>query len=226
MKEERFLRLKKKERDELKKQNKWNPPRQVVKEKVTECAKHWASSKPVNQLDKITGELIKEWNSASEAAIALCGYDSPRSSILGVANKKYGRRTCLGFKWEFSNKKRIKSELSDDLKKTRAERMKKATSSEEARRKCVESRKKSYTKEMAAAHGLKRRGVRMKFPLIYQICPQTNRVVQIWNGVTEAAIELFWDINMRDKIYEHIKGRSKTAYGFIWKREKDMCNSI
>lgn len=205
----------------LKRQNKWVAPEKIIKEKNSVCLKHWGMSKPVNQLDKITGELIKTWNSASEASIALCGCDSSRSTIGAVANGRYGRKTSLGFKWQYSDRKKLPSELPEELKNRRKERMKKINSSKELREKCVASRKANYTKEMAIRDGLKRRGVRRKFALIYQICPETNRIIQKWHGATDAAAQLFWDINMREKIYQCLKGRKNSAYGFIWKRERD-----
>lgn len=54
-------------------------------------------SKPINQIDIKTGEVVKTWNSVSECVKN--GYNA--ACISGCCNGKYGRKTYKGYKWQF-----------------------------------------------------------------------------------------------------------------------------
>lgn len=56
------------------------------------------NSKPILQINKLTNQVIKKWNSATEAAKAL---NKPDSSTISTAIKK--KSIAYGFKWEFDN---------------------------------------------------------------------------------------------------------------------------
>lgn len=56
---------------------------------------------PVLQIDKNTGEIISEFKSARDAAIALGKNPGCGTSIRNVCKKKPGYRTAYGYKWKF-----------------------------------------------------------------------------------------------------------------------------
>ena len=223
------LRDRKAEVTKLKKEKKWNFVKPVKENQQTTCFKNWVACKPVNQLDKATGKLIKTWNSAIEAAIAITGRATSRSTICSVAKGKYAHNTAIGFKWEYANIERAPIEIPDEIRKSWSEKRKKENLSEETRYKIGSAcRGKKLSKERYDKARLKKKGCRRPTVCkpIYQICPETNRIIQKWPSATDAALELFWDIKMREGIYSCLKGRRKTFAGFIWKRERDMCNIV
>jgi group I intron endonuclease len=67
--------------------------------------KNHHSSKPIYQLGKITGEVIKEWENAIEAGKFL---NTNPSHISACCRKK--RKSAGGFKWSYVNENKIKGE--------------------------------------------------------------------------------------------------------------------
>lgn len=57
------------------------------------------SSKKINQYD-LEGNFIKTWNSLSEASKEL---NFSCANLSSCCLKKYGHKTCGGYKWEFTN---------------------------------------------------------------------------------------------------------------------------
>lgn len=120
-----------------------------------------------------------------------------------------------------ANKKRI---WTPEARKKLSEKGKKENLSEETRYKMGSSvRGKKISKETIAKRVAKTKG--QKRPTIcvpiLQICPITSAIVKRWESATQAAVELFGDINKRGYIGMSLRGRVKTALGFTWKREKD-----
>lgn len=209
---------------DLKRKNQWNFIKPIKKNQQTTCVKNWTTSKPVNQLDKKTGELIKTWNSATEASIAITGKATAKPSICRVAKGLYASQTAIGFKWEYANIEKGPVEIPEKTRKLWSEKSRKENLSEETRYKIGSAtRGKKISPEILTKRRLKTKGCRRPTICtpIYQICPKTHKIIQKWPSATDAALELFWDIRMRENIYACLKGRKKTAFGFIWKRESE-----
>lgn len=60
---------------------------------------HESKKKPILQLDKDTGEILKEYAGAVDAAIAMCGNPEKDRAITSCANGK--RHTAYGYAWKY-----------------------------------------------------------------------------------------------------------------------------
>ena len=76
--------------------NDWNLEWDTTKDNVTK-----ALGEPVKQINKITKEVIAEYNSAAEAA-SILGF-STNAHILDVCNRKYKCKTAGGYIWRFKH---------------------------------------------------------------------------------------------------------------------------
>jgi hypothetical protein len=121
-----------------------------------------ATAKPIYQID-IEGNVIKEWESASQAAIFL-GKKSKRSNICEVANKtikpngsgiEYQVLSAFNFYWRWVGDKDVIDGKLIDVDKLNQKRNKPKSSKS-----------------------------------LKQINPQTNEVIKIWNSQLDAAREL------------------------------------
>lgn len=218
------FRKRKAEIRELKRKNQWNFTRPIKENQQTSCLKNWTTSKPVNQLDKKTGEFIKTWNSATEASIAITGRATSKSTISSVARGKYAKCTAIGFKWEYAKVEKKITEIPEEIRKSWSEKRRKENLSEETCYKIGSAtRGKKIPPEVIAKRVAKTKG--QKRPTIcvpiLQICPKTLLILKKWESATHASIELYGTVSKRNHIGLCLRGAAKTALGFIWKREKD-----
>jgi len=59
--------------------------------------------KKVNQLDPVSRQILKTWDSGQEAAEKLSGNKKQSGSISSCAKGKYGHKTAFGFAWEYAD---------------------------------------------------------------------------------------------------------------------------
>lgn len=157
--------------------------------------------KPIKQLDKNTGELIKIWSGVDEAAVGITGKKKAGGNIIGALkgrNDCHGRpiKNAYGFRWEYVDNSLENLEIKTG----------KPMSNE------------TKIKLSAATKGKK---VPSKQKKIKQIDIKTGEVINIWDYSVDAAIALTGNINSCVTIKKSAKslrknGKKRIGLGFYW----------